>query len=90
MNVASGFSATFRFASPPTAQSDAAPHDPHLISQEELRSGKSFEFQDINLRRLPNVDSVKLNDAKRHYILWRLYVDELHGRNGTGIPVNEE
>ncbi|PHN68828.1 MULTISPECIES: HopW family type III effector protein [Pseudomonas syringae group] len=38
------------------------------------------------LKKVSNVDSIDLLEAKRQFTLHQLYQDEMLGRNGTGVP----
>lgn len=64
------------------------------LSAEEIRgalelataSGGAAHFNKISLRPMLDADAVSLIEAKRQQVLARLYVDQTHGRDGSGFP----
>jgi hypothetical protein len=49
-------------------------------------SGDAAHFNKISLRPMLDADAISLIEAKRQQVLARLYVDETHGRDGSGLP----
>ncbi|MCL1550774.1 type III effector [Xanthomonas nasturtii] len=57
--------------------------------ERDLRAFESFPKdirRKVRLKQMREVDSIDLLEAKRQFMLHRLYQDELLGRDGSGVP----
>jgi hypothetical protein len=66
------------------AEDEHAREDFAKLSEEEKLSGNTIKLKTVNLRRVVAADPLALLEAKRQNLLQRLYVDELHRRDGSG------
>jgi hypothetical protein len=57
----------------------------HKVTEEAMRDGKVHKFPELNLRAT-NTDPLYLVETKLRLQAARLFMDQLHGRNGTSIP----
>ncbi|MCC5096854.1 hypothetical protein [Xanthomonas campestris] len=57
--------------------------------ERDLRAFEDFPKnigRKVSLKKISEVDSIDLLEAKQQFTLHQLYQDELLGRNGTGVP----
>lgn len=58
-------------------------------SEQDIRAFENYNPKDkiqiLSLRPVPNVRSIDLLEVKREFLLQRLYIDDRHGRRGTGM-----
>lgn len=58
-------------------------------SEQDIRAFEEYnpknKIQILSLKPVPNVRSTDLLEVKREFLLQRLYIDDRHGRRGTGM-----
>lgn len=48
--------------------------------------GHKLGWKNISLKKVENVRSIDLLEARQQFLLQQRYLDEMHGRIGTGVP----
>jgi len=79
------------FTGQPLDERHRAPGEPppaaNRLTQEQIHSGNVLELGHVALRRVHNVDSIKLLEADSQWRMYQRFVDEMFKRDGSMAPL---